>query len=210
MKQIRQRLTYANVMATIAVFIALGGASYAAIKLPKNSVGSKQLKNNAVTTAKIKNGAVTGEKIQAGSLGTVPSATQATNATHATDATHATNADSATVANSIAPPEAPRIVGAAGQPPFASGWQGDENFGPISFYKDREGVVRLEGLAEGNETGFVVFTLPSGYRPEKKLFFEGFGYSGATWNILVEPNGEVQSGSNVEISLSGISFRAAG
>jgi hypothetical protein len=40
-------------MATLAVFIALGGVSYAAVKLPKNSVGSAQLKNNAVTLKKI-------------------------------------------------------------------------------------------------------------------------------------------------------------
>lgn len=50
MKRLRPKLTYANVMATIAVFIALGGASYAATKLPKNSVGSKQIKANAVTS----------------------------------------------------------------------------------------------------------------------------------------------------------------
>ena len=50
---LRERLTYANVMATIAVFIALGGASYAAIKLPKNSVGPREIKRNAVTLAKI-------------------------------------------------------------------------------------------------------------------------------------------------------------
>jgi hypothetical protein len=52
MNRIRGKLTYANVMATIAVFIALGGASYAAIQLPKNSVGAKQLKKGAVTPAK--------------------------------------------------------------------------------------------------------------------------------------------------------------
>jgi hypothetical protein len=64
----RPRLTYANVMATIAVFIALGGTSYAALKLPKNSVGSKQIKKNAVVAAKIKNGAVTGPKIAGGAI----------------------------------------------------------------------------------------------------------------------------------------------
>ena len=64
MTKLRARLTYANVMATIAVFIALGGASYAAIKLPKNSVGSKQLKKNSVTKAKIKKNAVTAAKIK--------------------------------------------------------------------------------------------------------------------------------------------------
>jgi hypothetical protein len=53
MKRILGRLTYANVMATVAVFIALGGVSYAALKLPKNSVGAKQLKKGAVTPAKL-------------------------------------------------------------------------------------------------------------------------------------------------------------
>jgi hypothetical protein len=52
-KKILGKLTYANVMATVAVFIALGGAGYAAIKLPKNSVGSRQLKRGAVTPAKL-------------------------------------------------------------------------------------------------------------------------------------------------------------
>jgi hypothetical protein len=52
MQRIRTKLTYANLMATIAVFIALGGASYAAIRLPRNSVGTKQLKKGAVTPAK--------------------------------------------------------------------------------------------------------------------------------------------------------------
>ncbi|MFT4049407.1 MAG: hypothetical protein QM648_06150 [Solirubrobacterales bacterium] len=47
------KLTYANVVATLALFIALGGVSYAAVKLPANSVGEKQLKNKAVTLKKI-------------------------------------------------------------------------------------------------------------------------------------------------------------
>jgi len=64
----RPRLTYANVMATIAVFVALGGVSYAAMKLPKNSVGSKQIKKNAVVGAKIKNGTITGAKIANGTI----------------------------------------------------------------------------------------------------------------------------------------------
>lgn len=69
MKQIRKRLTYANVMSSVAVFLVLGGgAAFAAGQLGKNSVGSKQLKKNAVTTAKIKKGAVTGAKVKAGSL----------------------------------------------------------------------------------------------------------------------------------------------
>jgi hypothetical protein len=46
-------LTYANVMATVALFVALGGGAYAATALPADSVGAKQLKNMAVTPAKV-------------------------------------------------------------------------------------------------------------------------------------------------------------
>jgi hypothetical protein len=67
-KQKRKRFTYANVMSSIAVFLVLGGAAYAASQLPRNSVGTKQLKRNAVTTAKIKKGAVNGSKIADGSI----------------------------------------------------------------------------------------------------------------------------------------------
>jgi len=71
------KLSFANVMATVAVFIALGGGAYAATQIPNNSVGTKQLKNSAVTTPKIKNGAVTGAKINLATLGKVPSAANA-------------------------------------------------------------------------------------------------------------------------------------
>lgn len=65
MNRIRTRLTYANVMASIAVFLVLGGASaFAATQLGKNSVGTKQLKKNAVTTAKLKKNSVTTAKIK--------------------------------------------------------------------------------------------------------------------------------------------------
>lgn len=67
MKQIRKRLTYANVMSSIAVFLVIGGgAAFAA--LGKNTVGTKQLKNNAVTAAKIKKEAVASGKIKNGAV----------------------------------------------------------------------------------------------------------------------------------------------
>ena len=80
MTKVRKRLTFANVIACLALFVALGGASYAATALPNNSVGTKQLKKNAVTAVKIKDGAVTGAKINLTTLGTVPEATHATSA----------------------------------------------------------------------------------------------------------------------------------
>jgi hypothetical protein len=61
---IRARITYANVVATIALFVVLGGSSYAALQVQRNSVGTQQLKRNAVTAAKIKRNAVTAAKIK--------------------------------------------------------------------------------------------------------------------------------------------------
>src|ERR1700722_16313435 len=52
-----RRPSHATTVASVALFIALGGVSYAALKLPANSVGTKQLKNKAVTLAKISSSA---------------------------------------------------------------------------------------------------------------------------------------------------------
>ncbi len=70
-RKIRSKLTYANVISTLCLFLLLGGgAAFAAAKLAKNSVGSKQLKKNAVSAAKIKKGAVTAAKIKKGAVTT--------------------------------------------------------------------------------------------------------------------------------------------
>jgi hypothetical protein len=52
-KALRSSLTFANVMVVLLTFVVFGGGAYAAVQLPKNSVGSKQLKKGAVTRAKI-------------------------------------------------------------------------------------------------------------------------------------------------------------
>lgn len=66
MKPISKRLTYANVMSSIAVFLILGGATAFAAK----KIGSNQLKGGSVTTAKIKKNAVTASKIKKNSITT--------------------------------------------------------------------------------------------------------------------------------------------
>jgi hypothetical protein len=66
--KLRPHLSYANVIATLALFLALGGGAYAAIRLPKNSVGSKQLKANAVSSAKVKKGSLLSGDFKAGQL----------------------------------------------------------------------------------------------------------------------------------------------
>ena len=63
------RLSYANVMATLAVFIALGGASFAALKIPPDSVGTKQLKDRSVSEAKLKENSVGPQSLQGNAVG---------------------------------------------------------------------------------------------------------------------------------------------
>ncbi len=119
MKFLKDRITPSILISSLALFVALGGASYAA--LGKNSVGSKQLKTNAVVTKKIKknavtsskikmnsitsskikanailtgkitNDAVTGAKVKESSLGTVPNAADAARSALADLATNAEN-----------------------------------------------------------------------------------------------------------------------
>jgi hypothetical protein len=65
------KFTYANVVATIALVVAIGGGSVAvAASIKKDSVGSKQIKANAIKTAELASGAVTGEKIGPGAVTT--------------------------------------------------------------------------------------------------------------------------------------------
>jgi hypothetical protein len=134
MKRIVGKLSYANVMATVALFIALGGASYAAFKLPKNSVGTKQIKNNAITGAKIKNGAVSGAKIDPASLGQVPSAASATSASTAVNATNAAHAATADSAGALAAPEPVHLV-----TEFEHGFRNNgEGLEKAGYYLDRQ------------------------------------------------------------------------
>jgi hypothetical protein len=57
LKKVRSRLTFANLISCLALFVALGGASYAATQLPKNSIGSKQIKKGSIQLNDLSKGA---------------------------------------------------------------------------------------------------------------------------------------------------------
>jgi hypothetical protein len=61
-------LTFANVTSLIALTVALAGTSYAAITLPKSSVGSAQIKTSAVKNSDLGSSAVTSSKVKDRSL----------------------------------------------------------------------------------------------------------------------------------------------
>jgi hypothetical protein len=67
----------AMVVACVALAVALGGTTYAATALPRNSVGTPQIKKDAVTSPKVKHNAITGADVKESTLRRVPSATTA-------------------------------------------------------------------------------------------------------------------------------------
>jgi hypothetical protein len=134
---LRHRLTYANVMATLALFIALGGTSYAALKIT-----SKDIVNRTIKGGDVAKDSLGGTEIKESRLQTVPSAERANtastadvskNADHATQATTATSADSATTAQSaVAAASATNAQQLAGQAASAFERSSRTQFGKAS------------------------------------------------------------------------------
>jgi hypothetical protein len=202
MRKLMPKLSYANVVSTLALCIAVGGASaFAATQLAKNSVGTKQLKKNAVTAVKIKNGAVTGPKIKDGAitgakvnsstLGTVPVAQRA---------------------NTLTAPEPWHEIGKPGEPTFLNGWS-NEGLGSVdaAFYRDAGGVVHLRGGLEGSDNT-AAFFLPAGFRTGTYQGFPAYGAPEAV--VSIRSDGSVtpfcDGVGNCHIGLEGITFRAEG
>src|SRR5215217_1201463 len=69
---LRRHLTYANVMSTLAVFIALGGSSYAAF-----TISGRNIKNHSIAGKKLRHNALTGAEIRESRLGKVRQAANA-------------------------------------------------------------------------------------------------------------------------------------
>jgi hypothetical protein len=67
---VRSKLSFANVISCLALFVALGGTGYAAITLPRNSVGPAQLRAMSVGASDLRTGAVTSRSIRNGSVAT--------------------------------------------------------------------------------------------------------------------------------------------
>ena len=75
-RRFRPRISYANVVSTLALILALGGVSYAAVK-----INGKNIKDRTVGAKKIKKNSLTGTEINELKLGKVPASALADNAT---------------------------------------------------------------------------------------------------------------------------------
>jgi hypothetical protein len=233
LKQIRKRLTYANVMSSLAVFLILGGATaFAAIKkvganeIKANSIKTGKIVKEAVTAGKLKNGAVGESKIGDGAVTTNKLADNAvTTPKIANDAVtgdkvkestlgevpSAATAVTAVTAANLQAPEAFHVIGAAGQPGFENGFA---NFGgtfeTAGFYRDRQCRVWLRGVVSGNPG--TAFTLPVGFRPPESTF-TAVPATAEHGNAQISTTGQVTLGAAAGVKnfgLTGVSFRVAG
>jgi hypothetical protein len=95
---LRSRLTYANVVATLALFLALGGGTTAIALEGRNTVDTGDIINQQVKSADAENDGLKGVDVDEASLGVVPSAETATSASSATNADKLDDLDSTALA----------------------------------------------------------------------------------------------------------------
>jgi hypothetical protein len=203
--------TVALVVALLALTVSAAGVGYAAATigtndLQNNAVTKKKIKNKAVTTKKLSNNAVKSSKVKNGSI---------TNA----DLVREEQARLMTLSNG-GEGDCVWQVGATVLPGY--------NVGAPAFRKDRQGVVRLSGLAvaadapggdgdcnpgaAGQISDGIAFILPAGYIPATTIYnvFGGgliVGAQGATTPQGSLPPGAVFGSAAL---LDGITFDSAG
>jgi hypothetical protein len=206
------RLSYANVVATVVLLVALGGGAYAALKLPRNSVTSKNIENGAVKSRdiginqvkarNIARKAVHSKDIKNGQIDNVDiGGGQVTAGKIAIGGVNSANIQDGQVGSvDLAPAETFHLVGAAGEPSFGNGGEGDclwsnftsgsitppDAFAPAGFYRDPYGVVHLTGAVQaedgsggdracggvdGPASDQTIFSLPAADQPPHLLAF---------------------------------------
>jgi Collagen triple helix repeat (20 copies) len=207
----------ATVVSLVALFVALGGTSYATVAtmLPRNSVGSAQVVNGSLQTVDLSQqakSALKGARGPAGAAG-LEGPIGATGAQGLKGDTGAQGLKGNTGAQgpkgdtgaqgSPGPPGPPgpfvdvepwHEIGAPGEPSFEHGWQ-NYNVGSgwetAAYYKDPWGRVYMRGLIGGGTLDAIAFRLPEGYRPAQAPHFVGSSNFQAADAINVYPDGGV-------------------
>ena len=168
------QLSYANVMSTIAVFIALGGTSYA---VARNSIGNAQLRKNAVTSAKVKDR----------SLRTNDLAPSARVGSRGPRGLQGPSGPQGPPGGTTLPDTWKGLSLAAGWANYGAGYDG-------ASYRKEDGRVHLRGLVTRTDglppASSPIGTLPAGYRPAKRMIFAANGGPAAV-RVDVAPNGQV-------------------
>jgi hypothetical protein len=168
-----RRPSLPTVISLLALFIALGGTSYAVIRLPANSVGNRQIKNNAVTASKIRNGSIGPSKLSGVVAGRGPRGPEGPGGGSG---------------SGIGAPETWQAL------LFAGVWTSyGAGYDTAAYRADQLGKVHLRGLVAKNGAvpvkDDVIATLPAGYRPKARMVFAAG--SGTPGRVDVATNGNV-------------------
>jgi hypothetical protein len=228
-----RRLSYSNVMATFALFVALGGSSYAAV-----TITGKQVKNESLTSKDVKNRSLLAKDFKRGQLkggsrgATGPAGARGpagANGGGSTAPTHFTLITSYPTNTSVAPsPSGQFNCPARDAFEHCTGaWlnYGDPH-GPVGYGRDGFGFVHLQGVArevvdsteESDDIApdTTILTLPPGYRPGKRAIFTAVrgmpGGPPVSVRLDVRADGTVRlpsdpSFEDLYLSFEGITFR---
>jgi hypothetical protein len=194
-------LSYANVMSTIATFVALGGTSYA---VARNSVGNAQLKRNAVTSLKVKD-----RSLRARDL--APATRVGLRGSRGLRGPTGPQGPAGSVASGALTPEAwQRLELIGGWANYGGPYEG------AGYRKDKQGQVHLRGLVSQSgglpPNSTIIAVLPAGYRPAQRQILTTYGgNSDGAIRVDILPDGALTwvvgpSAETDYTSLSGLSY----
>lgn len=159
------KLTYANVTATLALFLTFGGVSYAAVELPRDSVGTPQLRDGAVDSAKIKDGALQYEDFGFGQIPAGLKGPQGDRGVRGTRGARGAKGDRGApgAAGATGAPGAPGAAGAAGATSVLARTSGEVDLG-LQYGVAHTAVAQCAAGERAVGGGFTASQNPSNVR----------------------------------------------